>query len=80
MSGSRRALAAAVLAAGLLAPPAMVMAAPPTVVPSPGYDLRLQESRRARAAEPGYRRAPAEIAPRRQRAPEQWRSRPRRLY
>jgi len=37
-------LAAAALAAFLGAP---VLAAPPTVTPSPGYDARLQESRKA---------------------------------
>ncbi|MCA6108919.1 hypothetical protein [Bradyrhizobium cenepequi] len=42
-------------------------AAPPTVVPSPGYDARLQESRAARsvpAFEP-FTPAPKPIAPRR---------------
>ena len=38
---------AALIVAGTLAP---VLAAPPTVVPSPGYDARLQESRKAAAA------------------------------
>jgi hypothetical protein len=38
---------AALMVAGTLAP---VFAAPPTVVPSPGYDARLQESRKAAAA------------------------------
>ena len=75
-------MAAAVAALGLLTSPAIVLAAPPTVVPSPGYDMRLQESRRARAAEqymPGYG-APAQVTPRTRRAPERWPSRPRRLY
>ena len=82
MSAGRIALATSVMALSLLAQPAVVAAAPPTVVPSPGYDMRLQESRRARAAEqymPGYG-APAQVAPRTRRAPERWPSRPRRLY
>lgn len=76
-------MAAAVVALGLLTSPAIVRAAPPTVVPSPGYDLRLQESRRARAAEhyaPSYYGAPVKVAPRATRPPDRWKSRPRRLY
>lgn len=84
-AGGRIALAACVAGLGLLARPAGVMAAPPTVVPSPGYELRLQESRRARSAEhsyrtPFYQYAPPVAAPRWHRAPERWRSGPRRLY
>ena len=52
---------AAALAGGACIPPAI--AAPPTVVPSPGYDARLQEQRAAlqradaqRGHEPVYRR------------------------
>ncbi|HLZ03045.1 MAG TPA: hypothetical protein VKR55_12940 [Bradyrhizobium sp.] len=41
--------AAALLMVGAVAP---AVAAPPTVVPSPGYDARLQESRKAIAATP----------------------------
>jgi hypothetical protein len=54
----------AALAPGSVAPS---HAAPPTVVPSPGYDARLQESRAARA--PTYYEpmlpAPRPVAPRR---------------
>jgi hypothetical protein len=39
--------AAALMVAGA---PAPVLAAPPTVVPSPGYDARLQDSRKAATA------------------------------
>jgi hypothetical protein len=53
-----RVLGAALI--GALAGPAM--AAPPTVVPSPGYDARLQEqraaSRRAVSPKPTYNPAP----------------------
>ncbi|MEA2822460.1 MAG: hypothetical protein QOJ86_4464 [Bradyrhizobium sp.] len=44
---------AVALAAVLIgsAVPGPAMAAPPTVVPSPGYDARLQEQRGARAVE-----------------------------
>ena len=52
---------AAALTGGAFFPPAI--AAPPTVVPSPGYDARLQEQRAAlqraeaeRRYEPVYRR------------------------
>ena len=82
MSAGRIALASSVMALSLLVQPAVVEAAPPTVVPSPGYDMRLQESRRARAAEhyaPSYG-APVQVAPRAPRAPDRWKSRPRRLY
>ena len=44
---STMAWAVAILALGLAAPS---RAAPPTVVPSPGYDARLQESRAASRA------------------------------
>ena len=54
------ALAAALTGGACIGP---VMAAPPTVVPSPGYDARLQEQRAAlqraeaqRGHEPVYRR------------------------
>ena len=83
MSAGRIALASSVMALSLLVRPAVVEAAPPTVVPSPGYDLRLQESRRARAAEhyaPSYYGAPVQVAPRATRTPDRWKSRPRRLY
>jgi hypothetical protein len=49
------ALGAALLASTLAGP---AMAAPPTVVPSPGYDARLQEQRaalqRAESPKPSY--------------------------
>ncbi|WP_024516668.1 hypothetical protein [Bradyrhizobium sp. Tv2a-2] len=53
----------AVLAA-LLGVPAL--AAPPTVTPSPGYDARLQESRKATAttSDPSLAPANAPLAPR----------------
>jgi hypothetical protein len=35
---------------GAMAVPERVSAAPPTVTPSPGYDARLQEQRKANAA------------------------------
>jgi hypothetical protein len=38
---------AALMVTGMLTP---VLAAPPTVVPSPGYDARLQDSRKAATA------------------------------
>ncbi|MCK7473469.1 MAG: hypothetical protein MZV49_08030 [Rhodopseudomonas palustris] len=47
------------------------------MVPSPGYDLRLQESRRARAAEhyaPSYYGAPVQVAPRATRTPDRWKA------
>jgi hypothetical protein len=44
--------------AALLAASALAHAAPPTVVPSPGYDARLQEQRAAAA-----KATPPEIAP-----------------
>jgi hypothetical protein len=46
---ARSAFAAIVGAIGLVAP---ARAAPPTVVPSPGYDARLQEQRARMAASP----------------------------
>ena len=58
------AMAAAVVALGAFAAVGPAHAAPPTVVPSPGYDARLQEQRNARVvhepvvpvARPVYRR------------------------
>ena len=40
------------LMAGMVLDVSGAHAAPPTVVPSPGYDARLQESRSARSAPP----------------------------
>lgn len=40
-------LIASILVATIAGAPALVLAAPPTVTPSPGYDRRLQESRSA---------------------------------
>jgi hypothetical protein len=52
-------LGAALIASTLIGP---AMAAPPTVVPSPGYDARLQEQRAASQAvespKPAYDPAP----------------------
>jgi len=42
-------VAAALLMSAAVAP---AVAAPPTAAPSPGYDARLQESRKAAAASP----------------------------
>jgi hypothetical protein len=46
---------------GLVAP---ARAAPPTVVPSPGYDARLQERRSGRMAEPRVTPLPIMRSPR----------------
>lgn len=48
-------LGAALIGSALAGP---AMAAPPTVVPSPGYDARLQESRRVVSPKPAYDPAP----------------------
>jgi hypothetical protein len=40
-------LIVSILVATIVSAPALVLAAPPTVTPSPGYDRRLQESRSA---------------------------------
>jgi hypothetical protein len=54
--------------AALFATGTMVHAAPPTVVPSPGYDARLQEQRAAAAkATPPEA---AQVAPRRHKKPK----------
>lgn len=50
-------LIAGMAAAALCSAPALIQAAPPTVVPSPGYDARLQEQRAA------ANRAAAIVAP-----------------
>lgn len=61
-------IALATVMAGFLAAPAQ--AVPPTVTPSPGYDARLQESRRGSATmnltpAPGLRKAKPRKKPRR---------------
>ncbi|TPQ42806.1 hypothetical protein C2U70_00665 [Bradyrhizobium guangdongense] len=45
-------LIASILVVALVSAPALVLAAPPTVTPSPGYDRRLQESRSATTSSP----------------------------
>ncbi|MBR0716396.1 hypothetical protein [Bradyrhizobium liaoningense] len=45
-------LIASMLVMTLVSAPALVLAAPPTVTPSPGYDRRLQESRSATTSMP----------------------------
>jgi hypothetical protein len=64
MSLSRKACAFAVL----LAIGTFAHAAPPTVVPSPGYDARLQEQRAAAARATPPEAAP--VAPRHHRKPK----------
>lgn len=52
-------LVASVLVVTLASAPALVLAAPPTVTPSPGYDRRLQESRSATTGTPAAVYPPA---------------------
>jgi hypothetical protein len=53
--------------AALLLSGSIAHAAPPTVVPSPGYDARLQEQHKALSSTPTVRPTPA-ITPSRHRA------------
>jgi hypothetical protein len=61
MQIDRRAKLVVAALAALLGGPAL--AVPPTVTPSPGYDARLQESRKAMATTPNPSSAPAASAP-----------------
>ena len=64
MEMDRRAKLTMAALAALLGGPAL--AAPPTITPSPGYDIRLQESHKAtsRTLDPSSTPANASVAPR----------------
>jgi len=70
MDAQTRFVIAGLIAVSAACPGAPARAAPPTVTPSPGYDARLQESRKATASptatqsDPSSTPANASVAPR----------------